>query len=307
MIRSPRFDGFFGAEFGSLESLRTAKSLGKTTVVAFLSPHHRFREEWVDSEYERLPGLRTSSAKRLMLLARKRDRRKDSELEIADLVHTGSEFVAQSLIRAGVPRERIIVVPLGCPEVVNSEAAGEYSKPLRFICSGSLAVHKGTFYLLEAWKRLSPSSDVELHFYGRTLLPESCFRNLGTNVILHGPVPPRELFAAYESSAALIFPTLFDGFGMVAAEALAHGLPVIMTPNAGAADLIREGVNGFIVPPRDSDALAERIQWCIDHPAELRAMRLAAQDTARHWTWARFRASLREQLRQRLGITSEAK
>ncbi len=303
LIRSPQFEAFFGIEFGSLEAVRTAHELGKKGVIAFLSPHHSMREEWVDAEYEVFPELRTPTAEWLIKLAHQRDRRKDIEIGLADVIHTASQVTARSLENVGVPRERIITVPLGCPRVEGSIMVRRPSRPLRFLYSGSLAVHKGVLYLLAAWRQISGALSAELHLYGQVLLPDRCFDDLGKNVIVHGAVSRSELTKAYASSDVLIFPTLLDGFGMVVGEALAHGLPVIMTKNAGAADLIREGENGFLVPPRDADALAERIQWCLDHPVEVVAMREAAQNTARSWTWAHFRASFRKQLGQKLGIS----
>jgi glycosyltransferase involved in cell wall biosynthesis len=101
---------------------------------------------------------------------------------------------------------------------------------------------------------------------------------------------------AYKEATLLVFPTLCDGFGMVVAEALAHGVPVITTPNAGAADLIVEGRNGFLVPPGETALLAERIGWCLDHADDLAAMREEAQATAGRWTWPDFRAEFRNQL-----------
>ena len=79
---------------------------------------------------------------------------------------------------------------------------------------------------------------------------------------------------------------------MVVTEAFAHGLPVITTTRAGAADLVRHGENGFVIPPGDSDALAEALDWCLANRAELKAMRSAAFQTAAQWQWSDFRHAL---------------
>src|SRR5689334_3706924 len=109
----------------------------------------------------------------------------------------------------------------------------------------------------------------------------------------------------YRSASVLVFPTLCDGFGLVVGEAFAHGLPVITTPNAGAADLIRENENGWLVAPGDAAALAARMEWCIDHPAALEELREPARETARQWTWAHFRSHFLEQLIDKLNPVSE--
>ena len=76
----------------------------------------------------------------------------------------------------------------------------------------------------------------------------------------------------YQTSDAL-FPTLCDGFGMVATEAWSRGLPVIITDCAGSADLLKPGQNGLLIRAGSAVAIAESIEWCISHRDELRAMR----------------------------------
>jgi glycosyltransferase involved in cell wall biosynthesis len=85
---------------------------------------------------------------------------------------------------------------------------------------------------------------------------------------------------------------------MVVSEALSRGLPVITTANAGAADLIDEGRNGFLVPPRNAEALSERLAWCLENPWEIETMRKAALDKALQWSWTDFRWKLRSQLNE---------
>ena len=85
----------------------------------------------------------------------------------------------------------------------------------------------------------------------------------------------------------------------VAAALRAHGLPVLTTTNAGAADLVEPTKTGFVVPPADSYALAEKLQWAIDHPDALFAMRPRALANAARWTWADFR-------RRQVSLLSEA-
>ena len=77
---------------------------------------------------------------------------------------------------------------------------------------------------------------------------------------------------------------------------------MVTTPNAGASDLIRHGENGWLVPPRDSEALAGRMEWCIDHHDVLADMRDSALATARRWTWAEFRRAFRVKLVEHLEV-----
>jgi glycosyltransferase involved in cell wall biosynthesis len=290
--------GYLGVEFGALASLRAARDLGKPGLVSFLSPHHRARARWVDPDLLRFGGLQSDSDRRLAELSIERDRLRDEEARLADGIITGSTFTTRSLVAAGIPEDRILTVPLGGPAPLDAAALpAEPPAVPRFIYAGSVAIHKGVPHLLEAWSRLAVSH-AELHVYGRMQLPLSLVdgyrKRCGDTVVFHGSVPAAELSEAYLHGSALILPTLADGFGQVVADALAHGLPVITTTNAGAADRIVQGECGFVVPPADADALAERLEWCLSHPRDLWRMRGAALDQAHRWTWAHFRAAFIE-------------
>jgi glycosyltransferase involved in cell wall biosynthesis len=297
-------DGFIGVEYGCLSALQTASSLGTSTVVAFLSPHHQVLRETVFTEYEQFPELLTPYVKRQLRLLPERTARKDAEARLADCIHTASRFTAESLVKAGFPREKMTIVPLGCPLPISEDALAPMpSRKAKFIYAGPFSVRKGAHYLLNAWATLAPGSNAELHVYGLPLLPQRCLNAVCGNVIMHGSVSREELATAYQQSSALIFPTLCDGFGMVAMEALSYGLPVVMTTTAGAADVIEQGKNGFVVPPKNTDALAERMEWCIRHPGDLWEMRRHALATARECTWEKFRADFMEQSARVLQIS----
>jgi glycosyltransferase involved in cell wall biosynthesis len=302
LLETGACDAFFGVEHGARLAISVARTLGKKSVVAFLSPHHSVRRRWVDREYDRFPELMTRDSRRLMELARGRDARRDEEARLADAIYANSDFTARSLAMAGFPEERIITVPLGGPPVILDESLPfALPEPPRVVYAGSISVTKGAHYLIDAWKALGVRGRAQLHFYGRNLLPGRWLSECGSDVVWHDVVSQLELFAAFRAAAILVLPTLCDGFGSVVSEAMANGLPVITTSNAGAADLIEEGRNGFVVPPADSGSLGERIEWCLSHPRELVQMRRSATMTARRWTWMEFRAALRVALARCLG------
>lgn len=297
LLTGEEFDGFFGVEHGALATLRMARERGKKGVVAFLSPHHAMREQWVDREYEKFPELFTPATRSLLRQATARDARRDEEARVADAILTASATTRDSLVASGIPLGKIITVPLGSPPALPETALPvTLAQPLQVLSVGSLSVPKGSHYLFQAWRTLGPAVSAELHCYGAVLLPERVLPPRGGRIVFHGSMPQAAVFAAYQRAAVLVFPTLYDGFGSVVAEALAHGLPVMTTRNAGAAELITEGVNGFLIPAGDPQALSERLAWCLEHPRELLAMRHAALATARHWTWTHFRGELRRQL-----------
>ena len=116
------------------------------------------------------------------------------------------------------------------------------------------------------------------------------------NALTSGTISRDELKRWYQRSALLLFPTLLDGFGMVLTEAMAAGLPVLTTDRAGSSDFIEPGSNGFLVPAADDEAIAESLDWCFSHPAELAEMRQHCLRRAESWQWPDYRECLRDQL-----------
>lgn len=303
IIRRSEYDAFFGIEHSALAALKTAKDMGKPGILGYMGGHHSKLEKWVYREYEQFPELKTPARK--AILGRRRSRRyqrKDREADLADFIHTNSEFTKQSLVEAGVEEGKIHSVPLGCPPVRDEAMqSNERGGNQKIIFAGNASIQKGFHYLIDAWRNVDPGGRAELHCYGAVTVPDAVLRDLPSSVILHGRVEQERLFDAFLEGSSLVLPTLLDGFGMVVSEAFAHGLPVITTPNAGAADLVREGENGFLVPPRDSEALAEQLDWVLRHPDEVHSMRAAARRTAASWSWADFRETLRAQLDEAFG------
>jgi glycosyltransferase involved in cell wall biosynthesis len=296
-MASGGFDAYLGTEHGALAAIRQAKDRGRPAGVAFLSAHHSTRAHWVDSEYERFPELLTPQTRSLLQKGKMRDARRDREAREADFIHCASRFVESSLVAGGVAPEKIFACPLGCSPLVDTIDRGTLrSQPVRFLYAGSVSVGKGAHVLLEAWRRLGNTCGAALDFCGAVNLPARLIREAPAGVHFHGPVGAAQMEREYQAASILVFPTLCDGFGLVVSEALAHGLPVLTTPNAGASQLIHEGQNGFLVPPRDPEALSARMVWCLDHAAQLEEMREAARTAARQWTWADYRLSFISQL-----------
>jgi len=91
----------------------------------------------------------------------------------------------------------------------------------------------------------------------------------------HGLVSRDRTDEFYRSSDLFVLPTLSDGFALTQLEAMAHGLPVIATPNCG--EVVSDGVDGLIVPASDANALAEAFQLLIQDPGRLGTMSVAAK------------------------------
>jgi glycosyltransferase involved in cell wall biosynthesis len=286
--------GIYGYEYSTLASFQEAKCRGLARIYEVPAPEHEFIENLIQREIEQIPEYK--DLKRAYFRARQahRSERRRREWELADLVIVSSKFTRDTYAAAGFDMAKVRVVPLGAPKIDPGgvEGGGRETDPLRVLWAGAFSIHKGAHYLLSAWRSVTDSNAAILDVYGAVRLPTTLMRSLPMSVRFFASIPRTELFERYRQADVLVFPTLCDGFGMVVTEAFAHGLPVITTPRAGAADLVRNKENGLIVPPADSSALTEALEWCLTHRMELKAMRRAAMETATRWQWRDFRNAL---------------
>jgi glycosyltransferase involved in cell wall biosynthesis len=152
----------------------------------------------------------------------------------------------------------------------------------RFLCIGRLIPIKGHVVLLRAFKAaLERRPDLVLEIAGRGVLDaglRSFARELGLgdSVRFLGHVSPVQ--QAIEESAAVLVPSLGEGFGMVALEAMERARPVIATDIGGLSDLIRHGQTGLLVPPVEAEPLTEALLAVADDPAQAAAMGLAGRE-----------------------------
>jgi glycosyltransferase involved in cell wall biosynthesis len=213
------------------------------------------------------------------------------EVAAADLVVVGSMFVAESF--AGVvPPERVAVAGYGCDTTrFRPREGARRPGPLRILFAGQLTQRKGVAEVLDALRLLDPSR-FELTLVGRVIGSGRGLAAYSDRFTRLRAVEPAAMPEVFRDADVLVLPSLVEGSAVVVCEALASGLPVVVTPNAGA-DLVRDGVEGFVVPVRSPETIAERLERLADD--ELRA-RMSAAATARRDAadWNRFRGQIRE-------------
>lgn len=205
-----------------------------------------------------------------------------------------SSFCKNTLIENGVPAKRIHVVPYGVSAkqvpIVNHTRKDSFT--IGYV--GSVIQLKGISYLLEAVRKLK-SRHMQVRIFTRQLgFPEllSGYDDIDIDIVTG--LSGIDLFKELSQLDVFIFPSLGDGFGHVILEAMACGVPVIATTNCCGPDIIQEGVNGFIVPIRDPDAISERIEWCLANRNTLKQFGELARSRAQAFTWKRFRTNLVE-------------
>ncbi|QJE94286.1 glycosyltransferase family 4 protein [Luteolibacter luteus] len=284
----------YGYEYGSRAMFEAAKRQGIRTAYDLPSPEHQFVENLLAPEFERFPELATPYRQLTVERHAERTERRRQEWELSDLIVANSNFTADSWKAAGWSEKTVAVVPYGAPPVTHPCEEAPAKDVLRFLWAGTFSIRKGAHYLIDAIRSM-PAAEAKgftLDVYGAVTLPEALLKNLPPQIRFMGSVPRSVLFEKMREGDLLVFPTLCDGFGLVVNEALAQGMPVLTTPRAGAADLIREDENGWLIPPADAAALAAGLTRVIQEQKRLPGMRLKAQATARDWQWSDYRREI---------------
>ncbi len=258
-------DFFHGLNMSCESALKRAKKLGYKTFVERACPHIDVQEKLLNEEYRLLSAPPEQKPLRKKVLARMKN-----EYELADYIVVPSQYSLKSFIELGFPREKLLAVPLSFEKSVSPPASRNYGK-LRFLCIGGNFYRKGTFYLLKAWAKVN-TKNAELVIKGGIPSQYAGLAAIKNVTVLNKRVSNEEIEKMYHEAHVFVLPSIDDGFGLVAAEAMACGLPVIVTKNVGMADGVKDGENGFIMPIRDISALADRIKFFCDNPGKAKEM-----------------------------------
>jgi glycosyltransferase involved in cell wall biosynthesis len=273
---------FFAYDTAALEALEFLRECQVKCVVDQMDPS-RVEAALVGEEEKIWPGW----AMRPIHVPEEYFQRREREWSLADRIVVNSEFSRQALIRQGVPTEKLAVIPL-CYEAGPREEANHremFPCPLKILFLGQVILRKGIQYLMETAKLLR-DEPVRIDVVGPIGITADAVKSAPPNLAFHGRVSRDQAAGWYRQSDLFVLPTLSDGFALTQLEAMAHGLPVIATPNCG--DVVTNGVDGFVVPPRDPGALAKAVMHYIENHGLLPTHRAAARHKAGQFTLSRL-------------------
>jgi hypothetical protein len=183
--------------------------------------------------------------------------REQAEWECASLIVCGSEFVRRGIVECGGPGGRCVVVPYGVnATLLRDRQQRAQGGKLRVLVAGELGLRKGAPYVLQA--ACTTKGLAEFRWCGGGAVLPAAAMKLNENVELRGAVPRPLMAENYAWADVFLLPSICEGSATVCYEALAAGLPVITTENAGS--VVRDGVEGFIVPARNAGAIVERLE-----------------------------------------------
>jgi starch synthase len=218
-----------------------------------------------------------------------RPEQKRKEMELADLVLVPSTFVKKTITRFA--DKNCALAQYGVDTTFWQPPADVKSdETLRFLYAGQLSIRKGIPVLLQAWKR-AELKNAELHLVGSWLLAERMLHKVPQSVKYTESCSRREMLNRYQSADVFVFPSFFEGFGLVLLEAMACGLPVIASDATAAPDLLDDAA-GRVLPPGDIDQWSEALREVATHRDQLPVMRKAAREAASRCTWERYRKAV---------------
>jgi glycosyltransferase involved in cell wall biosynthesis len=209
----------------------------------------------------------------------------DLPLAPDDFALCPSEAVRNDLVaNFGVKPERCAVVPYG----MNREWLKAPAEPVRgrVLFAGTADLRKGIHYFAMAAERLLDSGKTFEFRVAGNVQPRVAAQSICRRLNFLGRVPRTEIAREFTTADVLVLPSLAEGSAEVTYEALACGLPVITTKAAGS--VVRDGVEGRIVPERDPMALAEAIREVVEDRNKRDRMAHAARERARDYTWEKY-------------------
>jgi glycosyltransferase involved in cell wall biosynthesis len=193
-----------------------------------------------------------------------------AEYDNADAIAVPSGFVRNSFLARGVPAEKLILAPYGA-DLSRFRPLGGKDPEFRILFVGQLTLRKGLPYLFQAVRQAAiPGAKLVLVGLEQPETATLLARETGLSVERRGVLRGDDLVREMSRASVMVLPSVEEGLAMVMAETLACGTPVIASSNTGAADLFTDGVEGFIVPIRNPDAIADRLTRLADDP-DLRA------------------------------------
>jgi len=274
-------DVVIGVDTASWLLAERASALGRSFILDRTTGHPRAFERLVPDLRRRFPQWMEDSQRRLPQLSSA----EEIEHRHARWIAVGSSFARRTLVERGVPKEKILIIALGTDlNLFRSVPRPDTPRPLRFVFVGFLSAAKGVPLLLDAWHSLG-NVDAELWLVGSTserlarlIPPLPGLRSVGR--VAHSDLP-----AMLCQCDVLVLPSYFEGFGAVLLEAMAAGLPIIATDSTAAPDLITDGVEGYVIPTGNGEALRDAIKRFIGSPDSLVPMSRAARRCAERYSW----------------------
>jgi len=289
-------DILIGLSSFMLEAIPTAKTNHIITIVDHGSLHEQSAKEVLQEECDQFGFRKFGNWCNDWLIEKE-----NAEFSCADWIMVCSNLAKKTLIDNGIPAKKIFANPLGAD--LNVFYPGVKSdKKFRVIFCGGMTPLKGIHYLVQAFSELD-LPDSELWLIGDPpqdpRLMDLLKKFLRKNIVFKGTFPQPALRELYIEGSVFVLPSLCDGWGMVVIQAMACGLPVIVSEWTGAAEAVIDGDSGFVITVRSVDALKEKLLFLYEHHSTCLEMGKNAHGTVQNgFSWTDYGDRLKNVLEQ---------
>lgn len=296
-LKNSQADIFHGWTHEALMSIRVAKSKGMLTILERGNTHPLFSQKILEEEYgiygvqnnfnvtDRNPFMRKFNHWRYEL------NEALEEIELADYIFVNSNFCKDTFIEYGVPESKLVMIPRGFdPNKYSPRAKQQVGEKFIVLFVGQLLLRKGIRYILDAWDDFS-RDDAELWFVGGVtdevdhLVKEKMSTH--SNIKCFGSVKDPSQY--FQQASVFLFPSLDEGSAKVTYEAMASGLPCILTHNSGS---LADETNALFVPIRSSEGIKDALST-LYYDFDLRnQLGELAYKSIKTYTWGHYQHTL---------------
>jgi len=287
-------DSVIGLSSMSLSVGITTKKYGKNFIIHSQWCHPSTQNSLVREGYNECFYNKPYNSKTKIL-------RQNLEYDLADYIWCPSKFVENSLLKVNIPSNKLFVSYLGIDVkhfFANSIVTNEQYFTILFV--GNICIQKGIHILFNAVKKLETTKRIKIILNGNPdheaskLIDKFLFdqRNYNIEIEVSFGDPRRFL----SKSSVFVLPSLHDAFGIVVLEAMAAGLPVIVSDNVGASELIKHKKNGYIFPSGNSSLLTYYLQTLLDDSKSRTSMGEQSKKIAIHFDVKKTSSNIHDNL-----------
>lgn len=278
--RAGRSRVFWGWNGHHLSAFRAARAAGQRVVCDRGSTHAAWASRRLDQVHRDLGWGPTGQ------VLEPRQLKAIEEYGVAEAIIVPSGFVRRTFLEEGVPEEKLVVNPYGVDveQWGKVEGGKRKAEKLVFVFTASVGPRKGVHILLRAWEKAG-LKDAELWFCGGIHLPiKELHLPVSDSVRFLGYTPHEKLGEVYDRASVYVLPSFEEGMARSGLEAMAAGLPLVITEETGLTDVMNPGEHGWVVPSGEVEILADTLRQVAASRDRIPPMSRACQTQAQRYT-----------------------